>query len=302
MSQFLHFCIEESADFRENHPFSFLSGMSKAAFPTGEYEIRTFHVGPMTDEEYALLPQGMRSDISRVASGEAHENDDNVNILAPQSRDAIMAVQQEISQFARRYIVSKGITTPQVIAAIDELQRKEMLQAPPDVVRDDARLHRILRETVWQVIYRIELALEEVLTNHLKHGNKDPRKKVGGEYWINPLGELHVESWDSGEGFRPEGVPDPTERDRLEVTNGRGRLLATAFSDGFEDGSNGPTGKLGTSVHQWHRLERLQEVPSHLDECSVLTHYVHTAIGTVLHTEEEERKKAAERERERQQS
>ena len=77
--------------------------------------------------------------------------------------------------------------------------------------------------------FAINLALEEALTNAIKHGNRlDPRKKVRVEAKVTPRrAEIVVE--DEGEGFERGGVPDPTTRDNLEKASGRGILLMEAY-------------------------------------------------------------------------
>lgn len=78
-------------------------------------------------------------------------------------------------------------------------------------------------------IFGIQLALEECLTNAVKHGNKqDDAKRVhirceisGERFW--------AEIRDEGEGFRPDQVPDPTEEENLTAVGGRGLLLIKSY-------------------------------------------------------------------------
>lgn len=78
-------------------------------------------------------------------------------------------------------------------------------------------------------VFGCRLALEEVLVNAIKHGNRmDPSKQV----WIHcRIGRdrLLVEVEDEGEGFDPSDVPDPTDDENLEKTSGRGIMLMQAF-------------------------------------------------------------------------
>jgi serine/threonine-protein kinase RsbW len=83
-------------------------------------------------------------------------------------------------------------------------------------------------------VFAIKLAVEEVLMNAIKHGNKlDPAKHVQIEAVITPKRfELTVE--DEGSGFDPGGVPDPRAEENLEKINGRGLLLMRSYMDEVE--------------------------------------------------------------------
>lgn len=80
-----------------------------------------------------------------------------------------------------------------------------------------------------QSFFAINLALEEALTNAIKHGNRlDPRKKVHIEATVtDKRAQIIVE--DEGEGFDRHGVPDPTAEENLEKCSGRGILLIEAY-------------------------------------------------------------------------
>jgi serine/threonine-protein kinase RsbW len=80
-----------------------------------------------------------------------------------------------------------------------------------------------------QSFFAINLALEEALTNAIKHGNRlDPAKKVHIEAKVTPKrAEITVE--DEGPGFDRGGVPDPTSHENLEKCSGRGILLIEAY-------------------------------------------------------------------------
>jgi len=80
-----------------------------------------------------------------------------------------------------------------------------------------------------QSFFAINLALEEALTNAIKHGNRlDPRKKVRVEAKVTPKRvEIMVE--DEGPGFDRGNVADPTSEENLEKCSGRGILLMEAY-------------------------------------------------------------------------
>ncbi len=80
----------------------------------------------------------------------------------------------------------------------------------------------------------VRLALEEVLMNAIKHGNKkDPAKTVRIKYEVT-LERVCVEVEDQGDGFRPEDVPDPTLPENLERPGGRGVFLIQRFMSSVE--------------------------------------------------------------------
>lgn len=90
------------------------------------------------------------------------------------------------------------------------------------------------------VCFAIRLAIEEALSNAVKHGNRfDPCKKitvkasVGGE-------TMSVCIADEGAGFDPAFVPDPTAEENIEKPSGRGIMLMRAYMDqvSFNDRGN----------------------------------------------------------------
>ena len=78
-------------------------------------------------------------------------------------------------------------------------------------------------------LFAIRLALDESLSNAIRHGNKnDPTKKLTIEYETSPV-QVTVRICDDGPGFKPETLPDPTLEENLEMTNGRGVMLIKAY-------------------------------------------------------------------------
>lgn len=80
-----------------------------------------------------------------------------------------------------------------------------------------------------QNFFAVNLALEEALTNAIKHGNRlDPDRKVRIQASVTPQqAEIIVE--DEGPGFDRSSVPDPTRLENLEKCSGRGILLIEAY-------------------------------------------------------------------------
>lgn len=77
--------------------------------------------------------------------------------------------------------------------------------------------------------FAINLALEEALTNAIKHGNRLNRhKKVHVEAKVTPK-RVEIVIEDEGKGFDRGCVPDPTAHENLEKCSGRGILLIEAY-------------------------------------------------------------------------
>jgi serine/threonine-protein kinase RsbW len=77
--------------------------------------------------------------------------------------------------------------------------------------------------------FAIKLALEEAMTNAIKHGNQnDSSKRITIRYSVRPE-QVVILVRDQGAGFRPAAVPDPTEADRLPLPSGRGIMLMRAY-------------------------------------------------------------------------
>ncbi len=82
-----------------------------------------------------------------------------------------------------------------------------------------------------EVCFAIRLALEEALSNAIKHGNRfDRRKKIHVSARIAP-DRADITVADEGEGFDPALVPDPTADENLEKPCGRGIMLMRAYMD-----------------------------------------------------------------------
>lgn len=81
----------------------------------------------------------------------------------------------------------------------------------------------------------IEIALREALHNAVLHGNGgNPRKRVRVECYEQPDGSLLFVIRDSGPGFDPALVPDPTKPENLLRDTGRGLFMIRHYMDGVE--------------------------------------------------------------------
>lgn len=89
----------------------------------------------------------------------------------------------------------------------------------------------LLDELGWESRERfgIHMALEESLTNAIRHGNKfDESKEVQVEVKLSSE-RFWLQVQDQGEGFVPECVPDCTSDERLDAPGGRGLMLMRAY-------------------------------------------------------------------------
>lgn len=124
------------------------------------------------------------------------------------------------------------------------------MKVPPDFGVDDAALveiavpndlrsakepeHRILRELTRcrydvDTLFGIKLALEEAITNAIKHGNRnDASKRITIRYHVG-RDRTVIMVRDEGCGFSPASVPDPTADENLERPNGRGLMLMHSY-------------------------------------------------------------------------
>lgn len=82
--------------------------------------------------------------------------------------------------------------------------------------------------------FAVKLALDEALTNAMKHGNRlDEKKKVHIQARISPK-QVEITIEDEGPGFARASVPDPRVEENLEKCCGRGILLIESYMDEVE--------------------------------------------------------------------
>ena len=88
---------------------------------------------------------------------------------------------------------------------------------------------------------KVKLALEEALTNAMRHGNAlDPARKVTVRIEASPQ-EVILNVRDEGAGFDFQNLPDPTGSDHAGKPSGRGVFMMRKFMDEivFYDGGSG---------------------------------------------------------------
>ncbi len=79
------------------------------------------------------------------------------------------------------------------------------------------------------VLFGIHMALEESISNAIRHGNKeDTQKKVLVECELS-ASRFWIKVCDEGEGYSPDKVPDCRDEDHIELPGGRGLALMRAY-------------------------------------------------------------------------
>jgi serine/threonine-protein kinase RsbW len=88
-------------------------------------------------------------------------------------------------------------------------------------------------------LFGIHMALEESISNAIRHGNKlDPAKSVEVECRLGPR-HFWAQIEDEGPGFRPTEVPDCCSDECLDLPGGRGLALMNAYMTRVEYSDRG---------------------------------------------------------------
>lgn len=114
--------------------------------------------------------------------------------------------------------------------------KKEIDSIPEKGCELIALIREKLEALAWSQddLFRIHLALEEVVMNAIKHGNSlDASKKVSVDCnVVNDLFTVIVK--DEGKGFIREEIPDPTEGENVYRDSGRGLKIIENFMTSVE--------------------------------------------------------------------
>ena len=101
------------------------------------------------------------------------------------------------------------------------------------------------------VIFGIDMAVREAITNAVVHGNKLDETKFAEISLKTSPGIFEIAVHDQGKGFNPSDIPDPTQEENILKTSGRGIFFMRNFMDEVEWTVN-PHG--GTTVRMLKRL------------------------------------------------
>jgi len=103
-------------------------------------------------------------------------------------------------------------------------------------------VQELLESKHWSenAVTRVELALQEALSNAIRHGCKnDPSKKVQCSVSFDETGAIVIVVRDPGRGFDPKAVPSPIEGENLMKPGGRGVFLINQLMDTVEFADEG---------------------------------------------------------------
>jgi len=107
--------------------------------------------------------------------------------------------------------------------------------------------------TCWGEVEGMCLAVREALANAILHGNNcDPEKTVEISVGASQNHDLVIIVKDSGPGFDPSAIPNPTVQDNLLAKHGRGIFLIRQYMDQIDFNFDH-----GTEVHMRRRRKWL---------------------------------------------
>jgi serine/threonine-protein kinase RsbW len=81
------------------------------------------------------------------------------------------------------------------------------------------------------VVWGIEMAVREAVTNAVLHGNKLDESKFIEVSLRSFPGTFEIAVHDQGPGFNPSEIPDPTKEENILKTSGRGIFFMRNFMD-----------------------------------------------------------------------
>jgi len=171
--------------------------------------------------------------------------------LTEDQREALQALrrQAEAQLELRRNLIElrealEGVE--RLVALMPYCSRCELnIVIPADldrVGRVEAGVNELLAGKQWSDddIAQVHLALDEALSNAIRHGCKnDPTKEVQCLVSFDEAGEIVIVVRDPGAGFDPSTVPDPRTPENLLKPGGRGVFLINRMMDTVEFSDEG---------------------------------------------------------------
>jgi serine/threonine-protein kinase RsbW len=91
---------------------------------------------------------------------------------------------------------------------------------------------------------KILVSVLEAVNNAIIHGNRSDENKYVNVNIVLKNNVLEITIEDEGKGFKPENVPDPTNPENVERTNGRGVFLMKNLADEIQFNRKGNKVKL----------------------------------------------------------
>ncbi len=115
--------------------------------------------------------------------------------------------------------------------------RAAVLELPNDISAIETAVERAVhcctsaRLAHNRLMFNFRVGLTEALANAILYGNgDDPQKRVRVELQVRS-GEVRARVTDEGDGFDPDGVPDPRLPENIPRPDGRGIFLMRALMD-----------------------------------------------------------------------
>lgn len=137
---------------------------------------------------------------------------------------------------------------------IESISQKMVLESNLESVQTVEKLISQAREeyAISEENYNyIWIALNEAVSNAIKHGNKfNPAKKVRLTVETKYERYLCFTIKDEGAGFDPKSVPNPTSPDRIGEPNGRGVFLINKLADLVNYTENGTCVEIGFDLYK----------------------------------------------------
>jgi len=90
-----------------------------------------------------------------------------------------------------------------------------------------------------EALFEIRLCIEEAVRNAIVHGNRSDKNLPVNISYSTQDRQLVMEVEDSGAGFNPQSVPDPTADDNILKGGGRGVYLIKHLMDKVEYNDTG---------------------------------------------------------------
>lgn len=84
------------------------------------------------------------------------------------------------------------------------------------------------------VLFAVDMAVRESVTNAVIHGNKRDESKTVVVSFSKSPNAIEIQVRDHGHGFDPTAVADPTDAGNLLKASGRGILFMRTFMDEVE--------------------------------------------------------------------
>jgi len=109
--------------------------------------------------------------------------------------------------------------------------RLDLVEEAVDLLTTQTERERRSALSARQLRFHFRTALAEALANAMTYGNHlDPAKDVEVRIHVG-IRQVMVEVIDDGDGFDPDGLPDPTAPENVEREQGRGLFVIRHLAD-----------------------------------------------------------------------